>query len=288
MKKANFKAIPNQVKIINSIDNIPVEYFKWGTYPDHFKIDMPHRHEFAELLFFTKGGGWHEIDCINYDVHENSIHFIPKSTVHFLRREKQSNGFTIAFNTEYLENNAYHKFINPFTLEPFVINLSGDTFITLLNQVKILIQSIKMEKGFYKQKCFLLSLELLLNTIASEKYKQNNKPDIHIHSDLTRKFKDLVKKYFHHQRSVAWYASQLHTSPNHLGNHIKLELKETAKSYIIKALLFSVKRNLLYTNKSISHIAFNHNVNNVYLSKLFKKHVGYTMSAYRSNKKVEK
>ena len=90
MKKEIFKAIPNQVKIINSIDNIPVEYFKWGVYPDHFKIDMPHRHEFAELLFFTKGGGWHEIDCINYDVHENSIHFIPKSTVHFFSEEKNN------------------------------------------------------------------------------------------------------------------------------------------------------------------------------------------------------
>ncbi len=56
MTKLRYHEIPTQKKLINSISNIPIEYFKWGQYPDHFKIDMPHRHDFAEILFFTRGG----------------------------------------------------------------------------------------------------------------------------------------------------------------------------------------------------------------------------------------
>jgi AraC family transcriptional activator of pobA len=286
MNKIKYNGIPNQIKLINSVKNIPIEYFKWGEYPDHFKIDMPHRHEFAELLFFTKGGGMHEINFKNHEIDSASIHYIPKSTVHFLKRDIYSDGFTIAFDTDYLEHNTIHRFINPLKIESLAVSFSKKEFCELRNQAMIIIQRIRQEQGFYKEKCFLLSLDLLLNLIAS-KCRTGEKQKNETGTSLLREFKYLVKTNIHNHHSFKWYAEQLNVSVKYLGNDVKRKINTSAKNYITQFLLASIKEELINTNKPLSHIAFDYNLESSSLSKLFKKNVGYTMSEYRSGKKVD-
>lgn len=288
-KKMKHSEIPIQRKMVNAIKHIPIEYFKWGTYPDHFKIDMPHRHEFAELLFFTKGGGIHEIDFQDFAVRTFAVHYIPKSTVHFLKRDIQSDGFTISFDTEYLERNQVHRIINPLQLDPFVLDLTEQEFSTLFQQVEVLIQRIIQRKGYYQDKTFLVSLELLLNSIQLEKQSQSKtKVNPASESSMSRDFKYLVKTNIHQHRNVYWYASQLGVSEKHLGNEFKTQVGLSPKSYILQSLLSSVKKDLINSSKSIKQIAFEHEIDPSSLSKLFKKHVGFTMSQYRSYDNMEK
>jgi AraC family transcriptional activator of pobA len=282
MRRKEYNEIPKQKKIVNSIENIPIEYFKWGQYPDHFIIEKPHRHDFAEILFFTKGGGYHEIGNSKYNIETNSIHYIPELTIHNLKRDISSDGFTIAFKTKYLEQNNVHQFVNPLKIDSFALCPSKKEFKELLALSRNLIRRLQKEKGYYQKKCFLLSLELLLNAIASEK------GDIHNNSSKTsllKNFKYLVKTNVYHQRNLSWYAEQLNVSPKYLGNYVKKELSTSSKNYIMQSLISIVKKDLLNTNKPLSHIAIDYNLNSSSLSKLFKKHVGYTMIEYRSNKK---
>jgi len=284
MRALEYNEIPSQKKLVNSIENIPVEYFKWGQYPDHFIIDQPHRHEFSEILFFTKGGGYHEIGHSKFDIEANSIHYIPKHTIHFLKRSIHSDGFTIAFDTKYLEQNNTHQFVNPLKIDAFALGFSKMQFNELLVLSRNLIQRIQKEKGYYQKKCFLLSLELLLNAIASEK---GDTYHVSSETSLLKNFKYLVKTNVYHQRNLAWYAEQLNVSPKYLGNYIKRELKTSCKNYIMQALISIVKEDLLNTNKPLSHIAIDYKLNSSSLSKLFKKNVGSTMLEFRSNKKVD-
>jgi len=272
--------LPNQIKLNNSVGSIPIEYFKWGSYPDHFKIDMPHRHSFSELLFFTKGGATHEVNYNDYLAQKGSIHFIPKSTVHFLKRDKNSEGFTIAFDDRYLESNDTHKFINPLPEEPFHLVLKDAYLTKVLDQSKVILSQIQQNDSYYREKCFLLSIELLMNTLAAE---ISNVP-IRIESKNTHveQFKYLVKTNIHQHHNVAWYASELQVSSKTLGNVIKTHLGKSPKKYLQEILLISVKRNLIDSNKSIKEIAIDHNYNLSQLGKLFKKNVQYTMREYRS------
>lgn len=274
-------SIPSQKTMNNSIKSIPVEYFKWGTYPDHFKIEMPHRHQFGELLFFVKGGGVHEIDYKDYEVHSYSIHYIPKATTHFLKRDIQSDGFTISFDTEFFEKNTIHRFLNPLKLDPFVLNLTETRFQVILDQTKQILYQIKQNKGYYREKCFLISMELMMNTLASIQ-KENLSPTNNT-NQLVRSFKYLVKTHSHNHHLVSWYANELHVSTKYLGNQVKQELDVSAKQYIVNQIIRSVKKELLDSNKSIKQIAFDYGYDMSSLGKLFKKSVGFSMTDYRSN-----
>ncbi len=282
------KQIPIQMKMVNSIDSIPIEIFEWGRFPDHFRIDMPHRHDFDEILFFIKGGGIHEIDFKEYEIEDYSIHFIPRSAIHFLKRNIYSDGFTIAFRSEYLEYNNIHSFYSPIQdlqskKKSFVLNLEKSNFSEILNLTKILQKQIKRSKGYYKQKCFLLSLELLYNSIAQELLGgSSRKSDETLKNDSFNRFENLVSDNVHMNMAVSWYAKQLCLSPNYLSNLVKKESGKSAKQHIIDALLIMIKKRLLNTNQSIKQIAYDHAIDESRLGKMFKKNVGYTMSNYRS------
>lgn len=279
------KNIPTQTKLLNTVKHIPVEYFKWGKYPDHFMIDMPHRHNFIELLFFTKGGGMHEIDFNEYEVCTNAIHFIPKSTIHFLNRNTNSDGFTIAFDAGYLEHNNVHRLINPLGEESFILNLGASKFKNILQISKVITTQAKLHEQHYQAKCFLLGLELLINVIAAEKDLTTNNV-AHQTDDLQKKFNEMLVQNIHQHTQVKWYAMQLGISAKSLSNHLlKLGLA-SPKQQIISHLLKSVKKSLINSNRSIKQIALDHNYTEASLCKLFKSKVGYNMMEYKSNKDV--
>ena len=275
--------IPSQKKLLNSIKNVPVEYFRWGVFPDHFKIESPHRHEFDELLFISKGGGLHDIDFQEYEIKDWSVHYIPRATIHYLRRSTESVGFTIAFDTTYLEQNDIHRIVSPFSMAPFILNLTEKSFREIIQITNIIYEQIKMNSGYYKTKCFLLSLELLLNRLISEeRHSQTNG----IEEDaLVKRFRVLLRANIHRHQSVNWYAKELHVSPKSISNRLKKEIGMSAKSLITSELLISVKKMLINSGQSIKQIAHNHEMDLSSLGKLFKKHVGCSMMDYRTEYK---
>ncbi len=275
--------IPSQKKLLSSIKNIPVEYFRWGVFPDHFKFESPHRHEFDELLFISKGGGLHEIDFQEYKIQDYSVHYIPRATIHYLRRSTESVGFTIAFDAAYLEQNDIHRIVSPFSLTPFILNLTEKSFREIIQITNIIHEQIKMDSGYFKTKCFLLSLELLLNRLAGEeRYSQPNGIEEDV---LVKRFRALLKANIHRHQSVSWYAQELHVSPKYISNRIKKKVGISAKSLITRVLLVSVKKMLINSNQSIKQIALSHEMDLSSLGKLFKKHVGCSMMDYQSEQK---
>jgi len=211
------------------------------------------------------------------------IHFIPKSTVHFLNRSIDSNGFTIAFDVDYLEHNNIHRLVNPIGDSSFILNISNLKFNNLVQISKIITNQAKVNEQNYQAKCFLLGLELLLNAIASEKGLNNNIVEGN-NDSIQQLFSKLLSENIHQHTDVKWYATQLGISAKSLSNHfIKLGF-DSPKKQIVKSLLKSVKKSLINTDRSIKQIAIDHNYTEANLCKLFKNKVGYSMTEYRSDK----
>lgn len=280
--------IPSQSLMKSSIHQIPIEYFEWGSYPDHFTRPQPHRHDFDELMFFQKGNGRHEINFEDYDVQHNSVHYIPKSTVHYLSHSQKLEGFTISFDSIFFEKNQFHKFVNPISNEPFILNMGAGQFDYLKGVRDQMNFQIRHGKGRSQRKCFLLAMELMLNSIGSFLNQRIDNEEQTVIHPIVREFKQLILKKMHLHHDVSWYAQQLNISPKYLANLVKNETGTSAKKYILQMILSKVKNRLFHSNQSISVIADDFNYDASSLGKIFQKHVGLSMSEYRDRLKVEK
>ena len=90
----NFHSIGRQEKL--------VDLFIWSE-PDLYQIDIPHCHEYHEIMIFLKGAGSHEMDFKTFETHDNSFHIIPQNFIHKLNRDAKSSGFTIALSEVFVE-----------------------------------------------------------------------------------------------------------------------------------------------------------------------------------------
>ena len=71
---------------------------------DH-PLDMPHRVEFYNIMFITKGTGRHYIDFRPYNYKAGSLLFISKGQVHAFEVRPDIDGFLILFTDAFLSKN---------------------------------------------------------------------------------------------------------------------------------------------------------------------------------------
>ena len=69
---------------------------------------MPHRIEFYQIMFITKGLGKHYIDFRPYKYKAGSILFISKGQVHTFEVSSDIDGFLILFTDAFLSKNLIH------------------------------------------------------------------------------------------------------------------------------------------------------------------------------------
>ena len=131
-------------------------------------------------------------------------------------------------------------------------------------------------------KCFLLSIELLFHSIAIIKNQSDLSEVVETKDRLVRHFETLIHAHAYKNNPVNWYAEQLNLSPRYLSNHCRQMAGIGPKKYITKHYLKLIKQWLLRSDKSVKQIAFENNISEAALCKLFKREVGITMTDYRS------
>ena len=281
--------IPVQAKMLPTIENLPIEIFHWGKQPDHFKFDIPHCHKFDELLFFKKGGGIHEIDFIKYDIGDFSVHFIKAGIIHFLQRDCESSGFTIAFDSHCLETNKKHRVILPTLagkqLPGPVLNLRESQYNELVDITNLLTKQTIEVGDYFIDRCFLSGFEMLINKVALHfKAKATREKNIVLTAkeQLMKSFLYLLAQNARSQHSVFWYASQLNISASYL-RKICLEIKGYSPKDLLNQQLLAEAKKLLYnTNYSCKKLALELGFkSSSRFSNFFKHHTGFSPIKYR-------
>src|ERR1035437_4794451 len=75
----------------------------------HFAVQYPHRHDFYEVLFLTKGSGYHIIDENQYEIHPPCIFFLSPGQAHSLSLSTDIDGFIFLFTSEFYLLNQKNK-----------------------------------------------------------------------------------------------------------------------------------------------------------------------------------
>lgn len=255
----------------------------------HFAVRYPHRHDFFEVLYLSKGSGFHVIDGNKYEIHPPCIFFMSPGQAHKIEFSQDIHGFIFIFTPEfYLINynnpNRLIEFPFFFTIKqdnpPLSIEKDEDIFF-VENLFKRGIDELK--KGADNSVDFLRSLlDLILNFCASRYSSDENMISGKGHM-VVKKFFQLVEENYEKNFTVAQYADLMALTPNHLTQTVTRLTGKTSSQIIKTKQVLEIKRLLVHTNLNITEIATRLNFpDQSYFTKFFKRETGVSPLQYRS------
>lgn len=262
-----------------------IEIITWSKTFSPYESTLPHRHKYFEALFFLKGKGRHEIDFTVYDFKPNSVHFVSAASVHAVKRQPGSAGFSILFAPEFLPDGIspgdfgfYHAGSVPY------MNLSALQFRSLDPLFQMIQEEYSAHHPFKRETLQSLFHVLLmrLNRLYVSTVKAALTPSRKV--GFVQRMEDLIEaNYMNHWRAGD-YARSMNTSVAHLSAMCKKHFSQSAQQMIQQRLLLEIKRQLAYSDKPVKEICYSLNFEDpAYFNRFFRKFTGVTPLKYRQS-----
>lgn len=265
-------------KVNTSNNNNSFSIKKIGKNIDGVSFDI-RQHSLYELVCISKGNIKLTIDFQTYDLKENTVYLIKPGQVHQWIKDEATNtciGYIFHFSKDFLPsydmvNKLYEK--NSFP----IIELSSSVF----NNINQLISMLLNEKQSNTLCSYLFGsiLEYIL------KYKKNTN-NLYYKDQRIYLLLDLIEKEFIHEKSALFYAKSLNLTTKRLNELTKKYLNKTVSSLIFERIIIEIKRELTYSNLTITEISNNLEFNSIsHFSKFFKHYASCSPLEFKNLKK---
>ena len=255
----------------------------------HFAVKYPHRHDFFEVLYLSKGSGFHVIDGNKYEIKPPCVFFMSPGQAHKIEFSSDIEGYIFIFTAEYYLINKSNQ--NRLIEFPFFFTIRQDNPPLLLESIDdVTFIGNLFRKGITEvQKGEKYSIELLRSlldlilTSCAALYKNDEnilKGKGHI---VVKKFFQLVEEHYQDNLPVAEYAGRMALTANHLTQTVNQLTGKTSSQIIKSKQILEIKRLLIHTNLGVSEIANRLNFpDQSYFAKFFKREVGVSPLQYRT------
>lgn len=248
-----------------------------------------HTLAYYDITFITEGEGAFSIDNQVCEAIPGDVFFSKPGEVRRWDTDGIVNGYALIFEDEFLSSFFKDALFVPH-LPYFNIQKTASPLHLpdeLYNRMLQLLHTIKVEIDQYRQNDahvlrVLLYEALMLLSRAYQQMIDKEEKDREAGSIHVTKFIELVKAEQKEQHSVQYYADRLCITPNYLNEIVSLAMGVSAKQYIQNKVMDEAKRLLVYTNSSVSDIAFELHFSTVsYFVRCFRRCTGKTPLAYR-------
>lgn len=231
---------PSKLLMIESLD-----------YTNPYDFNIPHRHDYFEIIFITEGSGTQQIDFTTYEMTAGQLFTIYPGQIHLMQRDS-AKGLLIQFRKNIFE------FITPLKhyrlyFPNSVFNLSTETYnhlYDLAERMRVLLHEKDLSTlSTYKAYSYLQILLISLSeNYSAEELVQG--------SPLIINFLSLLPQHIYTCKKVSEYCSLLNCTPEKLNAACKLTLGKSALELIHEELLLEIRRLLLLRENSLKEIAF--------------------------------
>lgn len=256
----------------------------------------PFRMDYYALCVCTAGEINIEIDRQKYNVDIHSFLIAAPSTI--VKFGKTSDDFTMKllfFDKNFLIKNISNPFIiekmNLFSKGSYsIIKTSEKNSSLLQNLLDYLDKKSQKEGKFTEEIIRTIIFNLLLETAEIIEQENSLNPDKKEEGkkDLYLKFGKLIRENINRERTVQFYADQLHISNKYLIEIIKKASGKTPHEVIDEALLKEAYVMLGNPEITISEIAFELQFNSASaFGRFFKKHTALSPSEYRTKENIQ-
>ena len=239
----------------------------------------PHRHaRLHQVLLIAQGGGWATLDGKTLALPTGSLVNVPPDHVHSFRFEKDTRGWVTTMADELLDELLVGVGTQRSELDQACV-LPSDTFVT-----QTVHQIWREFSAQAKARALVLrGLSGVLLGWVARQLDHSSLAETKINDpELVLRFKELIELNFRAHWTVSQYAKALSISPTHLSRLTRSANGSSALRMIEARLMREARRNLAYTNLSITSIAdalgF---ADPAYFSRVFSRDAGVSPKAFR-------
>ncbi len=238
------------------------------------------------LIWFTSDNNNVRIDGVPYTFHSNEI--VCLTQFHHLEYERVDTVNLLRFNRPFYcildhDSEVGCKGILYYGSTVVPVLRPDESEVDILETVwKLALAEFRMSDNLQLEMLQMMLKRILI--LCTRIYKnQSDLSDLDTkQNDLVRNFNFLVEAHFRSKHTVAEYADLLYKSPKTISNVFKKLGARSPLQFIQDRIMLEARRQLWYTEKDISEIAFELGFSDIQtFSRFFRKQEGKSPSNYR-------
>jgi AraC family transcriptional regulator, transcriptional activator of pobA len=269
--------------------SIPFDARRVQDFDKNAWADYPHRHSFYEIHMVQSGSGIHHVDDHEYEIEKGAIYFLSPEEVQHWKLTSPLKGLVMVFKEEFLLHDSsgvsvlddlsfFHRSDRGNVFQP---DAKGSRHLKRYFE-NIITEAMEQQIGWENVVRALTHIFL----IEIQRSLHGGESSVSVSRKLTvaRQFRRLVDRHAVSERQVAFYADKLNLSGGHLHTVVREIFDGSPGQMISEAVVREAKRRLTYTEASVAEIGYALNFDDPsYFSRLFRKHMGQSPSAYRES-----
>ncbi|SDG20661.1 AraC family transcriptional regulator [Epilithonimonas hungarica] len=286
----SIKSVPNYLE--GKIISEPVhDYIRIKTFEEIESFQVAHIPHFHELLYqfcyITEGSYTIEIESNKYLLAKNTILLLKPGVIHAsFEHSKDLQGYIIHFSHDFFSlyasvNNFFKDFMmkdySVFFLTEQLMDEDAQFFRMIFKEMTNDYKSPEYMKNELLKSFLNILLLKMYESYEIVQHSQSNSA-----ATLFMKFLNLLDIHIRKWNKVSQYAKVLNISTDYLNKIAKQEGNRKAGEIIRDKLVLEAQRELIYTDKNISEIAYQFNFTDTsHFWKVFKKNAGLSPKEYR-------
>ena len=238
----------------------------------------PHRHaRLHQFLVIERGGGRGTFEGARVDLADRCLVNVPTGAVHAWAFHPGTQGWVVTVASELLDQwLAEGEGLRPLLARPAQLAANAE----IVAMIRALFASFE-GRDFARAHVLRAQVALLAGLVARAIAAQGPAATA-AETGLQRRFEALIEAHFTEHLPVAAYAARLAVTPTHLSRVMRAATGRPASAAIAERLIREARRNLAYSNLTISQIAYALGYNDpAHFSRVFSRATGQSPRAFR-------
>lgn len=243
------------------------------------KTTHPHGHkDYLEIIFLEQGSGVHQIDYNRFTISPPNLFLVMPGQIHNWELSEIPKGFVVMLQQDFLLGHPLYELLFQTFPVPFPSGFQLETTKETVSRIfrNIEVEYIQQEVNFEAviQTYLLLLFNLLKRELNTE---QVNPLPL-----LLKNFFILLDQKYRSNHETQFYAENLSTTTKTLNTACKKFLGKTVGALINEKLTVESKKQLLYSHKNLTELAFELGfADSSHFNKFFKRQTGVLPGVYR-------
>ena len=271
-------------------DELLIDLIRLEDLDKYIKASPLQRLSYYDITIIIDGCGTFSVDGCKKQLQRGCIFFSSPGQIREWDTTVPPKGYALIFEDEFLctfFNNAQFirqlSYFQPGVVSP-VLELVSDDLLKLTALLKDIKAEIPVSDNDDKHMLRALLYQALV--FLNRKFVAAHPSSVKRNTNrYIERFIQLADIHFIDERSVAYYARELHITSGYLNSLVKEYYAVSVKKYILDRTLTEAKRLLLYTHMSVDEIALHlHYESTTYFVRTFRAHTQLTPLVFRAQK----